>query len=173
MAMVTSKKPARRPSTSSSESGTRSKTAPPAEPLPAQLDPETEGRVYALVRRVAEQDGLVIPPEWVLEADQAKRRGYLNENNLRLFMTLHGRQWIASKDESPKRRGPTMQKLSPKANLQLKDLSNDTGVPMKEVVSDLIGAVHENRDRLTRYARKHGAEHPWEAIPHLLAAARV
>jgi hypothetical protein len=156
-------------------SGVRTKAAPA--PVPAagatKLDPEVEGRVYALVRRVADDDGMTLPPEWLVEADHAKRRGYLNENNLRLFITLHGRQWIASKDSTAQRRGHTMQKLSPGANLQLKDLAHDTGVPMKELVGHLIGVVHENRDRLTRYARKHGADHPWEAIPIMIAALKL
>jgi hypothetical protein len=36
------------------------------------------------------------------------------------------------------------------------------------VLGYLIDAVDESRDALTRIARKHGADHPWEAIRFLV-----
>jgi hypothetical protein len=120
------------------------------------------------VTAVSNQDGLELRPDWVVAADAAKRRGYLDEHSLRLYLKKHGEQWLDSFRAKPDRERRTMQKLSPAANLRLKDLAKATGVPMNEVLGYLIDAVDENRDALTRVARKNGAEHPWEAIRFLV-----
>lgn len=145
----------------------------PATPpkAPTQNTP-SESRIYALVLAVAKDEGRETDPAWLVETDQAKRRGYLREERLRLYLTPHGRQWLAIQEPGA-RRGYTMQKLDHEANLQLRDLSHDTGVTMREVIGLTVGCMHANRDRLTRYARAHGGEHPWDAIAPLLAHVKA
>jgi len=65
-----------------------------------------------------------------------------------------------------------MTKISKAALLELKTLSHETDVDMQEAIGLILGCIHDNRDRLTRYARRHGGEHPWDAVALLLAAAR-
>jgi hypothetical protein len=132
------------------------------------LDAELEGRVYALVLRVEEEDGLTLPPEqsWILAADAAKRAGYLKETGFRLYLTKHGEQWLESRSKLASKEF-TYTKIREAARLQLKDLARETGVTMQDAIGDLISAVHTHRDALTRIARKNGAEHPWEALRYL------
>jgi hypothetical protein len=133
------------------------------------LDPELEARVSALVRAVEAEDGRELTPEWVLVADQAKRRGYIREHALRLFLTDLGRQWLRT-NEAPGESAATytMTKISKASLVDLKTLSHETGVHMQDAIGLILGAIHDNRDALRRYARRHGSEHPWEAIGHLL-----
>lgn len=133
-----------------------------------KADAELERRVFTLVTAVSQNDGMVYTPEWATVVDAAKRRGYVEEHALQLFLRKHGEQWLESFRAKPDRGKRTMQKLSPQANLRLKDLAHATGVPMNEILGYLIDAIDENREALTRVARKHGAEHPWEAIRFLV-----
>jgi hypothetical protein len=125
--------------------------------------------VYALVLRVEEEDGLTLPPEqsWILAADAAKRAGYLSEKGFRLYLTKHGEQWLESRAKPPSK-DFTYTKIREASRLQLKDLSRETGVLMQDAIGELISAVHANRDALTRVARKHGEQHPWEALRYLV-----
>ena len=165
---------AQRTEEDSSSSGFRAarRLAAPDEPplagADAKSDAKLERQIFILVTAVSNQDGLPLRPEWAIVADAAKRRGYLEEHSLRLYMRKHGEQWLDSFRAKPDRGKRTMQKLSPEANLRLKDLAKATGVPMNEILGYLIDAVDESRDALTRIARKHGAEHPWEAIRFLV-----
>lgn len=137
-----------------------------AEPKP---DAELDQRVFMLVTAVSENDGMVYTPEWATVADAAKRRGYLEEHGLRLYMRKHGEQWLESRSKPRGAPGAyTMTKCTPLAKLHLKDLAHDTGVPMQDAIGDIIAAIHDRRDALTRLARKHGATHPWEAIRFLV-----
>lgn len=142
---------------------------PPLTKPDLKLDAELELKIFTLVTAVSESDGLVYTPEWATVADAAKRRGYLEEHGLRLYMRKHGEQWLASRAQ-PRAAADTytMTKCSPHAKLQLKDLAHDTGVPMQDAIGDIISAIHDRRDVLTRIARKHGASHPWEAIRFLV-----
>lgn len=141
--------------------GAGTKSSPKAEA-------ELERRIFTLVTAVSENDGMVYTPEWATVVDAAKRKGYVEEHALRLFLRKHGQQWLDSFRAKSDRGKRTMQKLSPQANLRLKDLAHATGVPMNEVLGYLIDAIEEHRDALTRIARKNGAEHPWEAIRFLV-----
>lgn len=163
--------PARNDSSSSGFRAARRLPVPDEPPIAGaepKADAELERKVFKLVTAVAENDGMVYTPEWANVADAAKRRGYLEEHALRLYIRKHGEQWLESFRAKPDRGRLTMQKLSPAANLRLKDLAKATGVPMREVLGHLIDAIDERRDALTRVARKHGAEHPWEAIRFLV-----
>lgn len=144
-----------------------------ATPVAEKLDLETEARLHALLTAVSQEDGFTYPPAWAPIADVAKRRGYLDEHGLKLYMKAHGKQWLAQR-ASPVSSSKTftMTKVDPNTRLRLKDLSHDTGVPMQEAIGDIIGAIHEHRDELTRYARRVGLSHPWEAVGALLRAAR-
>jgi hypothetical protein len=147
----------------------RRETLPDEPPLAgADANAKFERQVFTLVNAVSENDGMVYTPEWATVAHAAKTRGYLEEQGLRLYLRKHGEQWLDSFRAKTDRGKRTMQKLSPAANLRLKDLAKATGVPMNEVLGHLIDAVDESRDALTRIARKHGAEHPWEAIRFLV-----
>jgi hypothetical protein len=141
---------------------------PPLVGAQPKADAELERRVFTLVTAVSQDDGMVYTPEWAAVADVAKRRGYLEEHALRLYVRKHGEQWLESFRAKPTSARLTMQKLSPASNLRLKDLARATGVPMREVLGHLIDAIDERRDELTRVARKHGAEYPWEAIRFLV-----
>lgn len=140
----------------------------PAGPALA-LDPELETRVFALVTRVADNDGLVLPPEpqWVLAADAAKRLGYLSEKSFRLHLTNHGEQWLSSRAQSSEKEW-TYTKIRPRERLLLKAIGRETGVDMQEALCLIVQAVYENRDGLMKAARKHGADHPWEALRYLV-----
>jgi hypothetical protein len=141
---------------------------------PAKLSPEDEARIHQLVLAVETEDGMVNPPEWVFVADQAKRRGYVREHGLRLFLTDLGRQWLRSK-EAPgvTKSAYTMTKISKAALLELKTISHETGIDMQEAIGLILGAIHDNRELLSRYSRRHGGEgHPWEAVAMLIRAAR-
>lgn len=142
---------------------------PPIAGAELKTDAELEHKVFTLVTAVSENDGMVYTPEWALVADAAKRRGYLEEHGLKLFLKKHGAQWLEARAKP--RNAPdtlTMTKLTPHAKLQLKDIAHDTGVPMQLAIGDIIAAIHDRRDALTKLARKHGAEHPWEAIRFLV-----
>lgn len=142
---------------------------PPLSPSPkTQRDPELETRVFMLVTAVAENDGMTYPPEWAPVVDAAKRRGFVHEKGLRLFLGTGGRQWLASRAAPSGGRQYEMTKIRLVDRLALKALSLETGVNMQEVIGHVIQAVHDNRDELTRYARRHGMDHPWEAIGALV-----
>jgi hypothetical protein len=169
-----------RPRTASaSESGERESAGfRAALPVPSSLTPATpqavqdeelDQRIFALVTAVSENDGMGLPPEWLIVADAAKRRGYLNEHNLRLYLADLGRQWLALR--SAPANGPktyTMTKIDPQTRMALKDISRESRLPMQEAITHIVDAVHANRDALTRLARKHGRTYPWEAIRHLV-----
>ncbi len=163
------KTPPQKATTSKPTSSERLKAAAPvALPLPAarsaKLDPEAEARIHVLVSLIAKEDGREMPPEWVFIAHQAKQRGYLREQALRLYITNHGKQWLRAEDES----GHTMVKCTPAAKLALKDLARVTNTPMQDAIGELVHAMYEHNEALTRFARRHGGEHPWDAIPALL-----
>lgn len=141
-------------------------------PVVPQHDPELEARIFALVTAVAEDDGRTYPPEWSQVADAAKRRRYLKERGLRLYLMDHGKQWLSSRAEPVGGRHYTMTKINPATRLALKDLSRDTGVPMQEAIGHIISAVHEHRAELTSLAFKAGEKYPWEAIGVLLRSGR-
>ncbi len=171
--MSTRKKPVDQPEqreSSGSGSGTRpARRAGRPEGPALALDPELDGRMYALVMRVADEGEITLPPDpqWILAADAAKRAGYLVEKGFRLSITKHGEQWLESRAK-PAGKEFTYTKIREHSRLQLKDLARDTGVPMQDTIGELIGAFHAHRDELTRIARKHGAEHPWEALRFLV-----
>jgi hypothetical protein len=130
-------------------------------------------QIYALTLKVQDHpEGLETPAGWLEVAHECKRLGYIRETQLLLHLTDHGRQWLESKAPSAKRT-TTMQRISRAANLQLKDLKRDTGIEMQIILDEVIGVIHRDRDRLTRYARAHGGEHPWEAVPRLLKAVQA
>lgn len=126
-------------------------------------DEEIDQSVFALVTAVHEEDGRSYPPEWAAAADAAKRRNYLSEVGLRLYMTKHGEEWLAQRGGDGAK-WYTMTKISKRARLALKDLAHETGVPMQEALSELVEAMYQNRDALTRAAHRSGLTHPWEAI---------
>lgn len=140
----------------------------PAAPTHNSKDAELEQKLIALVTAVSNNDGMTFPPEWLTVADAAKRRGLLNETNLRLFLTDTGRQWLAIADAPAGPRVYTMTKIDPHTRLALKDLARETGMPMQEAITHIVDAVHANRDALTRAARAQGLTYPWEAIGKLV-----
>jgi hypothetical protein len=152
-----------------------------APPPAARLAPELEERIFQLVTAVGEEEGRTVPPSWVAVTDAAKRAGYVRETGLRLYLTQHGRLWLASRASrnAPGQGGGsgtltyTMTKIDPVARLALKDVARETGVPMQEALGHIVSEIHENRDALTSVARKAGFDHPWEAIRVLLKAAGV
>ncbi len=197
--MPTSKKPrpasaALPPEPRRAESGTRQRSLPPfddaapesappawrgraarsAAPAPDESsDPMLDENVFALVTAVAASDGMLYGPKWAEVAHEAKRRGYLNENSLRLFITNHGRQYLSVRAQPRGTGGHTMVKLDPAARLQLRDLRHDTGVLMQEAIGHILSTVHEHRDELTRVARSAGRDYPWEAIEVMLRERRA
>lgn len=164
----------RRRSSQPKAKAVRESVPPPKPPPAASADREAEEletRIFALVTAVAENDGREYPPEWAAVADAAKRRGYLEEKSLRLYLRAHGKQWLASR-AGQAARAYTMTKIDPAARLALKDLANDTGVPMQEILGLVVGVIHEHRAELTSAAFKAGERYPWEAIGVLLRAGR-
>jgi hypothetical protein len=162
------------PSSSGMRAARRVSSPPPAigPTGPAlALDPDLSARMYALVLRVEEasEEGLSLPPDpqWILAADAAKRAGYLHEAGFRLYLTKHGEQWLESRSK-PAAKDYTYTKIREAARLQLKDVARGAGVPMQEAIGEIIEAIHQNQDALTRIARKNGAEHAWEALRFLV-----
>jgi hypothetical protein len=160
-----------------SGSGTRRRSSQPAlppldPPKAAAHDPELETRLFMIVTAVSQNEGMSYPPEWAAVVDAAKRRGWLAERALSLHLTTHGRQWLATRAAPTDRRAYEMTKITLHARLQLKDLAHDTGTPMQEVIGHVIGAIHEHRDELTRAARRHGLDHPWEGVGALVRAGK-
>lgn len=150
----------------SSQPTTRAAELPPlgAEPAATKHDPELEQRLFMLVTAVAEDEGMIYPPAWAPVVDAAKRRRWLAEKGLHLHLTTHGRQWLATRAAPTNGRAYEMTKITLHHRLLLKDLARDTNTPMQEVIGAVVTAIHENRDELTRAARRAGLEHPWEAV---------
>jgi len=135
-------------------------------------DTDIDDRIFALATAVAQDDGRGYPPEWAAVADAAKRRGYLNEVAFKLYLTKHGEEWLAQRaggySGSVEAMTMTMTKITKHARLALKDMARETDVSMQDVLSHVIDTVYDNRDELTRIARKNGARYPWEAIAKLV-----
>jgi len=158
--------PRRRSSQPETRRASGAAALPPLDSQPAARasDPELEQRLFMIVTAVAEEEGLTYPPEWAAVVDAAKRRGFVHEKGLHLYLASGGRQWLASRASPSGGRAWEMTKISLHHRLLLKALARETGVNMQTAIGDVISAVYENRDALTRVARRVGAEHPWEAI---------
>jgi hypothetical protein len=133
-----------------------------------EAEEELDTRVFMLLTRLDADDGMVLPPgPWVAVADVAKRRGFIEEHGLRLYLKKRGRQELEQRAQ-PAGRQTTMTKIYPPDRLLLKDLSHETGVAMQDAIGLVLAAVYEHRDALTRVARANGLEYPWEGIGLLL-----
>jgi hypothetical protein len=161
----------------------RRRPSPPAreEPLDAsgleddppttsrEADEDLETRIFMLLTRLDADDGMVLPPgPWVAVADVAKRRGFIEEHGLRLYMKKRGMQELEKRAKPSSAKTTTMTKIYPPDRLLLKDLSHETGVAMQDAIGLVIAAVFEHRDALTRVARLNGLDYPWEGIGALL-----
>src|SRR5262245_10051844 len=112
---------------------------PPPTALPlagvTKESPEDQERIRLLVKAVSEEDGMTLPADWVLIADQAKRKGYVREHALRLFLTDLGRQWLAAQAApAAARQAFTMTKISKAGLIELKTLAHETGVLMQDAI---------------------------------------
>jgi hypothetical protein len=144
----------------------RVKAPPPLDATtPAKEDPELEQRVFMLVTKLQEEDGFALPADmkWIAAADAAKRRGYIEEKGLKLFLREMGKQWLETRAE-PNARGYEFTKISKADRFLLKQLARETGVPMQEAIGHIMRAIHHHRDELTKIARRAGYDHPWEGI---------
>jgi hypothetical protein len=136
----------------------------PIAPLTAKASKEDDDRIYVLVRAVVEAGGLPIDPQWVMTADAAERRGFLTRLRLQLFPTKLGEQLVKERAPEPTSNERTMVKTTETTRFQLKSIAKEQGVTMFDTLVEIIKAVYENRDELTRQARAAGAQYPWEAL---------
>lgn len=108
-----------------------------------------ELRLRTLVSAVADSEGELVSPEWVMVADLAERRGYVTRQRLRLYLTELGRQYLGeSVERDTDAHATTMIRVTKRARLHLKELAKRAGAPMLEVASVILEAMHAKRDRV-------------------------
>lgn len=143
----------------------RAEPLPPLAPPAAKQDPAYEQELFELVTAVKERDGLTYPPAWAVHVDHAKRRSLIREQNLKLYLTDHGRLWLnRAEPPPPNARTYEMTKIRADERFLLKEMAKETGVPMQEAIGHIVSIMYEHRDALTRVAVQHGERYPWDAI---------